>query len=72
MKDGSNIISSEFLQLLFSRFVMNKFTDQSEFKYSKEQDKNFIKQSGNIQIGLIDSILSNNEYKFLIEELGIE
>ena len=50
---------------------MSKFTDQSESKYNQEPDRNFIGQYDNIPIGLIDSILSNNEYKDLIEKLGI-
>ena len=71
MKDGSNRISNIFWPLISSRFVMSKFTDQSESKYNQEPDRNFIGQNDNIPIGLIDSILWNNEYKDLIEELGI-
>ena len=71
MKDGSNKISNIFWPLISSRFVMSKFTDQSESKYNQEPDRNFIGQNDNIPIDLIDSILWNNEYKDLIEELGI-
>ena len=71
MKDGSNRISNIFWPLISSRFVMSKFTDQSKSKYNQEPDRNFIGQNDNIPIGLIDSILWNNEYKDLIEELGI-
>ena len=72
MKDGSNRISNVFWPLISSRFVMSKFTDQSESKHNQEPDENFIEQYGNIPIGLIDSIFANNAYKDLIEELGIE
>ena len=61
MKDGSNRISNVFWPLISSRFVMSKFTDQSESKYNQEPDRNFIGQNDNIPIGLIDSILWNNE-----------
>ena len=71
MKDESNRISNVFWPLISSRFVMSKFTDQSESKHNQEPDENIIGQYGNIPISLINSILANNAYKDLIEELGI-
>ena len=67
MKDSSNQINNAYYPLIFSRFVMSKFTDQGESKHNREPDQNLLRQYENIQIGLIGSILANNAYKDLIE-----
>ena len=72
MKDESKRLSKVFWPLFSSWFVMKKFCDYDEPKYSVYSDEDVLMQDNNLPISLIYSIKANHAYKELIEIFGIE
>ena len=72
MKDESKRLSKVFWPLFSSWFVMKKFCDYDEPKYSVYSDEDVLMQDDNLPISLIDSIKAYHAYKELIEIFEIE
>ena len=72
MKDESKRLSNVFWPLFSSRFVIRKFSDYDEPKYSQYSDEDVLMQDDNLPIGLIDSIKANHAYKELVKIFRIE